>query len=132
LCGRFQKSNSAIDEHIKNSLEESALDVGSSVRKFRAVHAEGYRLVERDFKHYNDDRFKSGSSMNYFNQQQDCIREIRLSEKFFYQEMKDLYATGIDNDPGDEKTIEFFKVVQNKILWASKRKSFGNLRTTFG
>jgi len=62
----------------------------------------------------NDDRFKTGSSMNYFNELQERIREIRLSERFFYQKIKDIYTTSIDYNPNDEKTIEFFKVVQNK------------------
>ena len=66
----------------------------------------------------NDDRFKSGTSMNYFNELQQRIREIRLSEKFFYQKIKDIYTTSIDYNPKDEKTIEFFKIVQNKLLWA--------------
>jgi hypothetical protein len=48
------------------------------------------RLKEYIIKGFtlNDDRFKSGSSMNYFNELQDRIREIRLSEKFFYQKIK--------------------------------------------
>ena len=66
----------------------------------------------------NDERFKSGSSMNYFTELQERIREIRLSERFFYQKIKDIYTTSIDYNPADEKTIEFFKVVQNKMLWA--------------
>lgn len=56
--------------------------------------------------------------MNYFNELQERIREIRLSERFFYQKIKDIYTTSIDYDPKDEKTIEFFKIVQNKLLWA--------------
>lgn len=47
--------------------------------------------------------------MNYFNELQNRIREIRLSEKFFYQKIKDIYATSIDYDPKDEKTISFLK-----------------------
>jgi len=66
----------------------------------------------------NDERFKTGNSMNYFNELQERIREIRLSERFFYQKIKDIYTTSIDYDPKDEKTIEFFKIVQNKLLWA--------------
>jgi len=68
----------------------------------------------------NDDRFKSGSSMNYFNELQERIREIRISERFFYQKIKAIYTTSIDYDTKDERTIEFFKVVQNKLLWAIK------------
>ena len=66
----------------------------------------------------NDERFKSGSSMNYFNELQERIRRIRLSERFFYQKIKDIYTTSIDYDPRDEKTVIFFKKVQNKLLWA--------------
>jgi hypothetical protein len=56
------------------------------------------RLKEYIIKGFtlNDDRFKSGSSMNYFNELQERIREIRISEKFFYQKIKDIYATSID------------------------------------
>lgn len=75
----------------------------------------------------NDDRFKSGSSMNYFNELQDRIREIRLSEKFFYQKIKDIYATSIDYDPKNEKTILFFKMVQNKLLWAISEQTAAEL-----
>ncbi|MDF1581506.1 MAG: RhuM family protein [Desulfuromonadales bacterium] len=66
----------------------------------------------------NDERFKSGNAMNYFTELQERIREIRLSERFFYQKIKDIYTTSIDYDPKDEKTLEFFKIVQNKLLWS--------------
>lgn len=87
------------------------------------------RLKEYIIKGFtlNDDRFKSGSSMNYFNELQERIREIRLSERFFYQKIKDIYTTSIDYDPKDEKTIEFFKVVQNKLLWAISRQTAAEL-----
>ena len=75
----------------------------------------------------NDDRFKSGSSMNYFTELQERIREIRLSERFFYQKIKDIYATSIDYDPKDEKTIQFFKVMQNKLLWAISKQTAAEL-----
>lgn len=65
------------------------------------------RLKEYIIKGFalNDDRFKSGNSMNYFNELQERIREIRLSERFFYQKIKDIYATSIDYNASDEKTI---------------------------
>lgn len=75
----------------------------------------------------NDERFKSGNSMNYFNELQSRIREIRLSEKFFYQKIKDIYTTSIDYDPKDEKTKAFFKVVQNKLLWAISQNTAAEL-----
>lgn len=75
----------------------------------------------------NDERFKSGSSMNYFTELQERIREIRISERFFYQKIKDIYTTSIDYSPSDEKTIEFFKVVQNKLLWAISQQTAAEL-----
>lgn len=75
----------------------------------------------------NDERFKSGSSMNYFSELQERIREIRISERFFYQKIKDIYKTSIDYDPNDEKTILFFKVVQNKLLWAISHQTAAEL-----
>ncbi len=75
----------------------------------------------------NDDRFKTGTSMNYFNELQERIREIRLSERFFYQKIKDIYTTSIDYNPKDEKTIEFFKIVQNKLLWAISEQTAAEL-----
>ena len=75
----------------------------------------------------NDERFKKGSSMNYFKELQERIREIRLSERFFYQKIKDIYTTSIDYDPKEAKTIEFFKVVQNKLLWAINQQTAAEL-----
>ena len=87
------------------------------------------RLKEYIIKGFalNDERFKQGTSMNYFNELQNRIREIRLSEKFFYQKIKDIYATSIDYDPKDEKTISFFKIVQNKLLWAISQNTAAEL-----
>jgi len=75
----------------------------------------------------NDDRFKTGNSMNYFTELQDRIREIRLSERFFYQKIKDIYTTSIDYNPKDENTILFFKMVQNKLLWAISQNTAAEL-----
>jgi len=87
------------------------------------------RLKEYIIKGFalNDERFKSGSSMNYFTEMQERIREIRISERFFYQKIKDIYTTSIDYDPKDERTIEFFKVVQNKLLWAISQQTAAEL-----
>jgi hypothetical protein len=75
----------------------------------------------------NDDRFKSGNSMNYFTELQERIREIRLSERFFYQKIKDIYTTSIDYDAKDEKTVLFFKIIQNKLLWAISQNTAAEL-----
>lgn len=112
------------------------LDVIISVG-YRVKSAQGTKFriwATRRLKEYivkgfalNDDRFKSGSSMNYFTDLQERIREIRLSERFFYQKIKDIYTTSIDYDLKDEKTIAFFKVVQNKLLWAISQQTAAEL-----
>jgi len=75
----------------------------------------------------NDERFKRGNSMNYFKDLLERIREIRLSERVFYQQIKDIYKTSIDYDPSDEMTLRFFKEVQNKLLWAVSGKTAAEL-----
>lgn len=75
----------------------------------------------------NDERFKTGSSMNYFRELLDKIREIRLSERVFYQQIKDIYATSIDYDLSDKITMGFYKEVQNKLLWAVSGKTAAEL-----
>ena len=75
----------------------------------------------------NEERFKKGNSMNYFRELIEKIREIRLEEKVFYQQIKDIYKTSIDYDPSDEMTILFFKEVQNKLLWAVSEKTAAEL-----
>ena len=75
----------------------------------------------------NDERFKRGNSMNYFKDLLERIREIRLSERVFYQQIKDIYATSIDYNPNDELTLQFFKEVQNKLLWAVSGKTAAEL-----
>lgn len=75
----------------------------------------------------DDERFKSGNSMNYFDELQDRLREIRISERFFYQKIKDIYATSYDYNKDDEKTLLFFKKVQNKLLWAISSKTAAEL-----
>ena len=111
---------------------DAIISVGYRVNSTKATQFRIWatqRLKEYIIKGFtlNDDRFKTGTSMNYFNELQDRIREIRLSEKFFYQKIKDIYATSIDYDPKDEKTIQFFKVVQNKLLWAISQQTAAEL-----
>ena len=75
----------------------------------------------------DDERLKKGSSYNYFKELLDRIREIRLSERVFYQQIKDIYATSIDYDPKDESTLQFYKEVQNKLLFAVSGKTAAEL-----
>jgi hypothetical protein len=87
------------------------------------------RLKEYIIKGFalNDDRFKSGNSMNYFTELQERLRLIRISERFFYQKIKDIYTTSIDYNPKDERTIGFFKIIQNKLLWAISEQTAAEL-----
>lgn len=76
----------------------------------------------------NDERFKSGSSMNYFRELLERIREIRIEEKVFYQQIKDIYKLSIDYDPNSQITLDFFREVQNKLLWAVSGNTAAELR----
>ncbi len=69
----------------------------------------------------DDERLKSGGSVlsdKYFEEQLQRIREIRLSERKFYQKITDIYATAIDYDVQAQATKRFFATVQNKLHWA--------------
>ena len=124
------------NREVERDVEHYNLDVIISVG-YRVKSQQGtqfriwatQRLKEYIIKGFtlNDERFKTGTSMNYFNELQNRIREIRLSEKFFYQKIKDIYTTSIDYDPKNEKTIEFFKKVQNKLLWAISQNTAAEL-----
>lgn len=66
------------------------------------------------------ERMKNGSFIDkdYFEKLLEEIREIRLSERRFYQKVTDIYATSIDYDPKSPISIDFFKKVQNKMHFA--------------
>lgn len=135
-CRYFRQVRQEGTRIVEREVEHYNLDVIISVG-YRVKSLQGtqfriwatQRLREYIIKGFalNDERFKTGSSMNYFNELQDRIREIRLSEKFFYQKIKDIYTTSIDYDPKDEKTIMFFKIVQNKLLWAISQQTAAEL-----
>lgn len=133
---KFRTVQTEGNREVERGLDHYNLDVIISVGyRVKSVQGTQFRIwATQRLKEYiikgftlNDDRFKSGSSMNYFNELQERIREIRLSEKFFYQKIKDIYATSIDYDPKDEKTIEFFKIIQNKLLWAISEQTAAEL-----
>ena len=135
-CRKFRQVRREGIREVEREIEHYNLDVIISVG-YRVKSPQGtqfriwatQRLKEYIIKGFtlNDERFKSGSSMNYFTELQERIREIRLSERFFYQKIKDIYTTSIDYDPRDEKTIAFFKVVQNKLLWAISQHTAAEL-----
>ena len=67
----------------------------------------------------DDDRLKAAGGGNYFEELLQRIRDIRSSEKVFWRKVLDIYSTSIDYDPGAEVSQQFFRVVQNKMHWAS-------------
>jgi hypothetical protein len=67
----------------------------------------------------NDERLKDPQGSDYFDELLERIREIRTSEKLFYQKVKDIYAKSVDYDKNSEQAQIFFKTVQNKMLYAS-------------
>jgi hypothetical protein len=75
----------------------------------------------------NEERLKSGKETQYFDKLQEKLREIRLSERLFYQKIKDIYTTSIDYDPDDTMTIHFFQMIQNKLLRAISEKTAAEL-----
>jgi hypothetical protein len=69
----------------------------------------------------DDERLKAGGSVladQYFEEQLQRVREIRISERKFYQKITDIYATAIDYDVTAQATKRFFATVQNKLHWA--------------
>ena len=74
----------------------------------------------------DDERLKNGGSIlteKYFEQQLERIREIRMSERKFYQKITDLYATSLDYDKTAKSTIRFFTSIQNKLHYAVSRNT---------
>ena len=100
--------------------------VGYKVNSERAVQFRKWAttvLEEFTLKGYamDDERLKSGGSIltdQYFEEQLQRVREIRISERMFYQKITDIYATAIDYDVMAQATKRFFAAVQNKLHWA--------------
>lgn len=100
--------------------------VGYKVNSERAVQFRKWAtqiLQEFTIKGFamDDERLKNDGTIlgkKYFEEQLQRIREIRLSERKFYQKITDIYATAIDYDLSAESTKRFFATVQNKLHWA--------------
>ena len=75
----------------------------------------------------DDTRLKQAEQWDYFDEWLARIRDIRASEKRFYQKVRDLYTTAIDYDKSSEQAQAFFKKVQNKMLWAVTGKTAAEL-----
>jgi hypothetical protein len=132
-----------LNEHsVISILETTAADAKSYQTRFYnldAIIAVGYRVNSfqatqfriwatktlREFivKGFvlDDERLKQGKQVfgkDYFDELLERIREIRASERRFYQKITDLYALAVDYDPNAPLTKEFFATVQNKLHWA--------------
>jgi hypothetical protein len=102
------------------------LAVGYRVRSNRGAQFRRWateRLREFLVKGFvlDDERLKEGRSTgaDYFDELLERVRDIRASEKRFYQKVRDIYALSIDYDPKTESAKEFFQIMQNKIHWAT-------------
>lgn len=80
-----------------------------------------HEYIQKGFT-MDDDRLKQGGS-RYFRELLQRIRDIRSSERNFYQQVTDIYSTAIDYDPRSDMTKKFFATVQNKLYnWTSTEK----------
>ena len=99
------------------------ISVGYRVKSLRGTQFRQWatkRLNEYIRKGFtmDDERLKNLGGGGYFKELLERIRDIRASEKVFYRQVLDIYATSIDYDPRAEISFEFFKKVQNKIHYA--------------
>lgn len=99
------------------------LAIGYRVRSIRGIQFRNYAsnvLKEYLIKGFamDDERLKNLGGGNYFKELLDRIRDIRSSEKVFYRQVLDLFATSIDYDAKNEEAKKFFATVQNKMHFA--------------
>jgi len=114
-----------VQRKIKHYNLEAILAVGYRVRSGRGTAFRQWataRLSELLVKGFtmDDERLKAGQTLgdDYFDELLERIRDIRASERMFYQKITDIYATSIDYDPRSDITQTFFATVQNKLYWA--------------
>jgi hypothetical protein len=102
---------------------DAILAVGYRIRSPRGVQFRKWAttiLKEYLVKGFamDDMRLKQATTWDYFDEWLARIREIRASEKRFYQKIRDLYTTAVDYAKNSDEAQKFFKKVQNKMLWA--------------
>jgi hypothetical protein len=131
---------------LENTTQHGAIEGKTQKKKVKhfnldAIIAVGYRVNSKQatqfriwatsiLKEYiikgfamDDARLKQAEKWDYFDEWLERIRDIRASEKRFYQKIRDIYATAIDYDKNSEDAQTFFKKVQNKMLWAITGKT---------
>ena len=112
------------DRPVKLFNLDVIISVGYRVKSLRGTHFRRWateRLKEYMIKGFtmDDERLKQMGGGGYWRELLDRIRDIRSSEKVMYRQVLDLYATSVDYDPKAEQSIEFFKIVQNKLHYAA-------------
>jgi hypothetical protein len=100
------------------------ISVGYRVKSLRGTQFRRWALdVLREYliKGFamNDSLLKQAGGGSYWRELLDRIRDIRSSEKVFYRQVLDIYATSVDYDPRAQESVEFFAVVQNKMHYAA-------------
>lgn len=100
------------------------ISVGYRIKSIIATHFRQWatqRLREYIVKGFvlDDERLKNLDGANYWKELLERIRDIRSSEKVMYRQVLDLYATASDYNPKSPESIEFFKIVQNKLHYAA-------------
>ena len=110
---------------VKHYNLQAIIAVGFKIENERAVQFRKWaNQIVKDYTiqgwTMDVDRLKNGSNLTdeFFERQLEKIREIRLSERKFYQKITDIYATSLDYDPSAAATKRFFAAVQNKVHYA--------------
>ncbi len=121
-----KEGNREVSRKVAHYNLQMVIAIGFKVDNERAVQFRKWaNQIVKDFTIkgwvLDDERLKNGGSIlteKYFEEQLERIREIRMSERKFYQKITDIYATSIDYDKAAKSTIRFFTNVQNKLHYA--------------
>ncbi|MFI3290954.1 MAG: virulence RhuM family protein [Opitutales bacterium] len=120
------EGNREVARQVKHYSLQMIIAVGFKVNNERAVQFRKWaNSIVKDYTIQgwvmDDERLKKGGSVltkDYFKKQLQKVREIRLSERRFYQKITDIYATALDYDPSAKATKRFFANVQNKMHYS--------------
>lgn len=129
------EGNRQVSREIKHYNLQMIIAVGFKVNNERAVQFRKWaNAVVKDFTIQgwvmDEERLKNGGTIltkDYFEKQLEKVREIRLSERRFYQKITDIYATSVDYDPTATATKRFFAAVQNKMHYSVHRHTAAEL-----
>lgn len=118
------EGNRHVERNVKYYNLDMIISLGYRIKSKVATNFRRWateRLKEYMIKGFtmDDDRLKGNGGGNYWKELLARIKDIRSSEKVLYRQVLDLYATAVDYNPKDEKSIEFFKIVQNKLHYAA-------------